>query len=121
MLADAAEELARRDGATLLVLDTDLLSTVVYARHYYGRSPRWVEREERARRASLYLLSEVDVPWLPDGIRDRPENREAMSASFREALERRKAKFVVVRGDWEARWQIAVDAVAALATEDVRV
>ena len=121
MLADAAEELARRDGATLLVLDTDLLSTVVYARHYYGRSPRWVEREERARRASLYLLSEVDVPWLPDGIRDRPENREAMFASFREALERRKAKFVVVRGDWEARWQIAVDAVAALATEDVRV
>ena len=52
LLADAAEELARREGATLLVLDTDLLSTVVYARHYYGRSPRWVEREERARRAA---------------------------------------------------------------------
>mgnify|MGYP000592549471 CR=1 FL=1 len=27
----------------LLVLDTDLVSTVVYARHYYGHCPAWIE------------------------------------------------------------------------------
>lgn len=116
LLADAAAELARRAGQRLLVLDTDLLSTVVYSRHYYGASPRRVERAERARRADLYLLCDVDVPWLPDGIRDRPENRERMFALFRDALVRRRAHHVLVRGDWEERWRIADSAVAALAS-----
>ena len=115
-LADAAAELARGEHARLLVLDTDLLSTVVYARHYYGTSPRVVEREERARRADLYLLCDVDVPWLPDGIRDRPQNREQMLALFRDALVRRRARYVNVRGDWDERWRIARSAVAALTT-----
>lgn len=113
LLADAATALAERDGARLLVLDTDLLSTVIYARHYYGRVPRWVEREERLRRADLYLLCDVDVPWIPDGIRDRPTNRDDMFALFRTALERRRAEFVIVRGDWEERWRIAERAVAS--------
>lgn len=120
MLADAAAELARRAGARLLVLDTDLLSTVIYARHYYGRAPRAVERAERERRADLYLLCDVDVPWVPDGIRDRPTNRAEMLSLFRSALERRRARFVLVHGDWEERWRIAVGAVlgtVASATE----
>jgi len=110
-LADAAAERARERGSGLLILDTDLVSTVVYARHYYGASPRWVERAERERRASLYLLCDVDVPWVPDGIRDRPADREAMFALFASALARRHAPVVRVSGGWEERWQTALDAV----------
>ena len=110
-LADAAADRARARGASMLVLDTDLLSTVVYARHYYGSLPRWVEKEERARRASLYLLCDVDVPWVADGIRDRPAARDALFGEFAEALERRLASVVCVRGSWDERWRIALDAV----------
>ena len=111
-LADAATERARATGKELLVLDTDLLSTVVYARHYYRLVPDWVERMERARRGDLYLLCDIDVPWIPDGIRDRPANREEMFALFRDALVRRKAPFVLVHGSWDERWEIARQAVA---------
>jgi NadR type nicotinamide-nucleotide adenylyltransferase len=113
-LADAAAERARASGRTLLVFDTDLLSTVVYARHYYRMVPPWIERVERARRAELYLLCDVDVPWIPDGIRDRPQNRDEMFALFRDALVRRKARYIVVRGGWEERWAIAKQALSAL-------
>lgn len=113
-LADPAAERARaRDGG--LVLDTDLVSTVVYARHYYDTVPAWIERAERARRADLYLLCDVDVPWIPDGVRDRPTDREAMFELFRRALVRRRANVLVVRGDWEARWALARDGAAAIA------
>jgi NadR type nicotinamide-nucleotide adenylyltransferase len=112
--ADEAAERACEGGAPLLVLDTDLLSTVVYARHYYGVVPRWIERAEPRRRADLYLLCDVDVPWIADGVRDRPLNREAMFDLFHRALSRRRAPTVVVRGDWSARWQIARDAVECL-------
>ena len=117
-LADAAEERARARGASLLVLDTDLVSTVVYARHYYGAVPRWVERAERERRAELYLLCDVDVPWIPDGIRDQPETREELLAAFRRALERRSAHLASVRGDWNERWARASEAVRNLLDTD---
>lgn len=110
-LADAAAERARAREADILVLDTDLLSTVVYARHYYGAAPRWVERAERERRADLYLLCDVDVPWVADGVRDRPDAREEMFALFERALVRRHAQYVRVRGGWDARWAAARDAV----------
>jgi NadR type nicotinamide-nucleotide adenylyltransferase len=113
-LAEAAEEVARARGRTIVVLDTDLLSTVVYARHYYGAAPRWVERAERVRRADLYLLCDVDVPWVADGIRDRPVAREEMFALFERALVRRRARHVRVRGGWEQRWTTARDAVRTL-------
>ena len=113
-LADAGAERARAAGKQLLVLDTDLLSTVVYSRHYYRMVPPWVERKERARRADLYLLCDIDVPWIADGIRDRPASRDEMFALFRDALVRRRAPFVVVRGNWDERWSIAERAVATL-------
>jgi len=113
-LAETAAARARERGASMLVLDTDLLSTVVYARHYYGMAPRVVERAERERRAQIYLLCDVDVPWVPDGIRDRPENREEMFALFERALTNRRANVVRVRGGWEERWTTARDAVRTL-------
>jgi NadR type nicotinamide-nucleotide adenylyltransferase len=117
-LADAAGARALARHARLIVLDTDLVSTVIYARHYYGSVPRWIERTERARRADLYLLCDVDVPWVPDGVRDRPTNRDAMFELFRTALTRRGANVVVVRGDWDARWALARDAVALVMVRD---
>ena len=112
-LAEAAAERARVAGRQLLVLDTDLLSTVIYSQHYYRMVPPWVERNERARRADLYLLCDIDVPWIADGIRDRPANRDQMFALFRDALVRRRAPFVLVHGSWEERWGIAERAIAS--------
>ena len=112
-LADDAVERARARGATALVLDTDLISTVVYARHYYGAVPAWIVRAQRDRRADLYLLCDVDVPWVPDGARDRPQNRGAMFDLFRRGLAARGARRVIIRGDWATRWERARDAVAS--------
>ncbi len=79
-----AEALAARPAVA--VFDTDLVSTVVYARHYYGSAPAWVEAEARERRGDLYLLCATDLPWTPDGIRDRPSAREELLGAFGDAL-----------------------------------
>src|SRR5207245_5515332 len=59
----------------LVILDTDLLSTVVYSRHHFGAVPDWLESAARARLAQLYLLLDIDVPrvWYP--VRDSRETR----------------------------------------------
>jgi NadR type nicotinamide-nucleotide adenylyltransferase len=98
----------------LLIGDTDLLSTAVYAAHYYGRVAAWVEESARERRPDLYLLLDVDLPWVPDPQRDRGHLRGEMHALFRDAAERSGVPFVVISGDAEARFAVARAAIDGL-------
>jgi NadR type nicotinamide-nucleotide adenylyltransferase len=106
--ADAAERLA----TDLLILDTDLVSTVVYARHYYGACPAWIEGACRERRADLYLLCAPDLPWQADGQRDRGDRREEVHRLFAEELGGLGADNRLVSGEGTVREGAAVTAVA---------
>jgi NadR type nicotinamide-nucleotide adenylyltransferase len=109
------EHLAR--GGRLLIQDTDLLSTVVYLKHYYGQAPEWIEHEASVRRPDLYLLLDIDVPWVADAQRDRGERREEMQQIFRDAVRASGVPSVTIRGSWAERFARAVEAVDALLTE----
>ena len=102
------DRFALRAQHGLMVLDTDLFSTVVYGPHYYGTLQPWIERAALARRADLYLLLDIDVPWVPDSIRDRGEMRAHMHGLFRAMLERYGLPFVTIGGAWSARYERAV-------------
>lgn len=112
LTADDVEPIARgqmanldRAAGELIVLDTDLLSTVVYARHYYGACPAWIEEEARRRRADVYLLFDTDVPWEPDPARDAGgDAREDLFDAFRAALDEFETRWEIVSGEGEARW-----------------
>lgn len=97
-LAMAMDDEARASAPPLLIHDTDLVSTVVYARHYYGFCPPWIFAEAQARLADLYLLCLPDLPWESDGVRDRPTQRMELLAQFREALHALDANYTIVGG-----------------------
>ena len=112
---DATVAQARRLGLPLVVLDTDLVSTWVYSRHYFGDCPAWVEEAARERLGDLYLLHHVDVEWVADGAqREEPERREELFESFRSTLDSLGARVCDVTGSWEERGRRAVDAVDRL-------
>lgn len=110
-LSMALEDAALAARPPLLVRDTDLVSTVVYARHYYGSVAPWIEAEARARLADLYLLCRPDLPWSPDGIRDRPMHRDLLFEEFRSALAALGARVAEVGGTGPARLEAARAAV----------
>ena len=112
VLAEEAERTARAAGARLVVFDQDLLSTVVYARHYYGSCPAWIERRAAERRGDLYLLCRPDLPWRADGVRDRPAAREEIHALFVAALRAANVRAVEIGGVGPAREALALAAVA---------
>jgi len=101
-------------GKPVVVQDTDLLSTVVYCKHYFGRAPDWIVDEAAARVPDLYLLCEIDLPWIADGVRDRGHMREEMQQLFRDAVMNSGAAVAIIRGDGHERLERAVDAVDAL-------
>ncbi|MFI5228310.1 MAG: AAA family ATPase [Gemmatimonadales bacterium] len=106
------EHIAR--GGKLLVQDTDLLSTVVYCGHYFGACPVWIEEAARARRPDLYLLCEIDLPWVADGVRDRGHLREELQQLFRDAVLAAGTAAAVVSGVGDERIGRASEAIDAL-------
>lgn len=110
----AADPDTPTESQHLIILDTDLISTVVYARHYYGGCPPWIEIEARHRRAELYLLCASDIPWQADGIRDLAADRDAVQDKFRATLDEFGCHWIEVRGDHQQRCAIAIDAIASL-------
>jgi HTH-type transcriptional repressor of NAD biosynthesis genes len=100
----AGEDKAALLASGLLILDTDLISTVVYSRYYYGRCPEWIAEAARERLAPLYLLLRPDVPWVADGEqRDRPAARDELHRLFRYALDAFGAGYVEIGGSWDER------------------
>ena len=116
----ARGQMANEDAvgdADCVVLDTDLISTVVYAHHYYGQCPQWIVDEAMRRRADLYLLMDTDIPWQSDASRDRGgDEREDLFDDFRCALEEFGTRFVIISGLEEERWHSILAAMDAQPT-----
>jgi len=105
----AVEEAAVREARRLVILDTDLLSTFVYSRHYYGDCPVWIDEAVNTRKGHLYLLAGTDVPWVADdGQRDRTGRRQEMHSLFRSELIARGLSFVELWNSHEDRMRRAI-------------
>ena len=123
LTADDADPIARGQLASedrlasvasgMLILDTDLLSTLVYARHYYGDAPAWLESLLPSRLAHHYLLLAPDVPFAPDAVRDATADREAIHDAMSLTLDTLGAHYTRVGGGWEERWEQAIVAIEA--------
>jgi len=99
----------------LLILDTDLFSTVVYGSHYYGEVADWIEPEALKRRSDLYLLLDTDIPFESDGKQRGPAlRREELQLSFREAIERHSLPFELISGNRSARMKRAISVTKSL-------
>jgi NadR type nicotinamide-nucleotide adenylyltransferase len=110
----ALEDAAGAGAGSLIVQDTDLLSTVVYCRHYFGRCPPWIEEAAAARRPDLYLLCSADFAWVADGIRDRGGRQEEMQALFVQAVRASGVPAVEIAGTQEERLGRALAAIEGL-------
>ena len=114
----ALEETAVREAHDLVIHDTDLVSTLVYACHYYGTSPAWIVRAASERAADLYLLCDIDLPWVSDGLqRDNGsvEQRREIHEKFVDAMASAGLHWTLIRGSGEERLEQAVHRIEALA------
>ena len=118
LIAEGHLEQATRllDSANrILFLDTDLVTTCVYQRVYFGTCPDTIETLAVTHRADLYLFTEPDIPWVPDPLqRESPEVRTRTHKLLLQEMYRLKLPFVRVRGSLQERLDIAVQAVNTL-------
>ncbi|MDH4555495.1 N-acetylglucosamine-6-sulfatase [Pseudomonas sp. BN417] len=110
----AWEDDARAKRPHLLILDTHLLSNMLWSQKLFGACPVWLEAELLARRYDLHLLlSPEQVAWVDDGQRCQPElsERRAFFEDCRAWLEGTGQAYELIEGDWEARRRYVVKRV----------
>ncbi len=110
------EDSQARRANKVLFCDTDLITTVFWSNFYFKKCPNWVEKEAENRKYDLYLLLDIDVPWVRDPQRPMPDinERRRFFEWWKKELKRRKRPFVVIGRDWEKRFNLACKAVDEL-------
>lgn len=117
----AREQTQREQDAALasplVIADTDALATELWERRYVGihsHGAATVNAASLPPRAVYILTDHIGVPFEQDGWRDGEHIRAEMTRWFAEELTRRRASWVLLRGDREERARYATALIDAL-------
>lgn len=96
-----------------LILDTDPLMTAAWADMLFGTRDPWFDAF--ADTADLYLLLDIDLPWVDDGTRffGVDDARRRFFDVSRRELERRGLPYAIIGGPGTERLPRALAAIAA--------
>jgi NadR type nicotinamide-nucleotide adenylyltransferase len=99
--------------APLVLFDTDPLITEVWAQMMFGHSDPWFERFTGY--ADLYLLLDIDLPFIDDGLRvyAKAEERRHFFELCKVELDNRGVRYALIQGEGESRFRAALEAIEA--------
>lgn len=111
------EDAARAEAPGLLILDTHLLSNILWSHTLFGACPHWLEPALLERHYDLHLLlSPEGVEWVDDPQRCQPDlaERRHFHRQCHDWLTRHARPWVEIAGDWPARESQAIEQVRLL-------
>jgi NadR type nicotinamide-nucleotide adenylyltransferase len=106
-------EAAARAKDKTVVFDTDSLVTSVWAEMMFGKRDPWFDTAEPT--GEFYLLMDIDLPFIDDGLRVYAEAQERAHffALSQAVLERRGVRWALISGDGDARLAAALAEIEA--------
>ena len=107
----ASEKALLPNAEKLLFCDTDILSTRIWSEFLFGRSCEWLTEHSADSHFDLYLLLDIDVPWVEDPLRYLPDERQSFFSACKEMLEAHNKNYSIISGDWQQRFNTAVQEV----------
>ena len=112
------ETMANQQGnataqSPLLFIDTDMYVMQVWCKFVFGKVHSWILNQVEQRKYDLYLLCNVDLPWVKDELREYPdlERRQKLYNIYKEIMIHQPVPWVDIYGNYEERFERAVGAV----------
>lgn len=103
-----------QDANRVLICDTNLIVIKVWSEFKYNSLDPEILRLIQRRHYDLILLTNIDVPWEVDPLREQPEKREHFMDVFRKETAASGVPVVEISGDRETRRAKAVEAIQQL-------
>ena len=99
----------------LLFCDTNVLITRVWSEtHFDGYCDPAIIYYSKKFKYDLYLLTGIDVPWVKDDLRDRPNDRQLMYDYFKTTLDKLQKNYIVIEGNQDLRLKRAMASIDQL-------
>ena len=106
------ENILSKKAKRILFCDTDLLTTAVYSRLYFdGFCDPKLDKFSKHNYYDLYLLMDIDIEWVKDDLRDRPNKRAELFNVFKDALIENNKNYMIVSGNFEKRKKTSIEIV----------
>lgn len=88
-----------------IFLDTDLTVYKIWIKEKYNTEIDWINEELKNSENKHYLLCNIDLPWIPDPLREHPNlsDRQRIFENYIYLLEENNFKYHIVSGQDEER------------------
>lgn len=96
-----------------LIIDTDMYVMKVWCEFVFEKTHHWILNRLVERTYDLYLLCNIDLPWVKDELREYPDliSREKLYHHYKDAMINQNVPWVDISGGYEERLQKAIAAV----------
>lgn len=94
-----------------LFCDTNLMVTKVFSELYYNYCNPLLDKAAKKHDYDLFFLTDIDVPWEKDDLRDKPNERESVFAIFKQTLIDNNKPFITLSGDKDLRLSKAISII----------
>jgi NadR type nicotinamide-nucleotide adenylyltransferase len=113
----ALEDRLADEAKRFLFVDTDLRVIKVWSEYRFGKSDPWVDKGIAERYYDLILLTDTDLPWAPDPLREYPEleMRRYFFDIYLQLAAQSGFLYEVISGDRDSRTARAIELVNSLA------
>ena len=100
---------------SIIFCDTNVVVTQIWSQtHFNGYcSPKILKSAMRSN-YDFYLLTNTDIPWQSDDLRDRPNDREKMLKIFKESLDYYDFPYKLISGDITTRVKTSIKIIDKL-------
>ena len=99
----------------ILICDTDAFATSIWHRRYFCEASHAVDAiAAQHRKPDLYLLTDINTPFVQDGTRDGEHIREWMHQMFVTLLTETGRSFKLLDGNFDDRLQKAIHHIEKL-------
>ncbi len=97
----------------LLFVDTDMYVMKVWCEYVFGKCHSYILEKIAERKCDLYLLCNIDLPWVKDELREYPdlESRTELLSIYKDILVNQNIPWAVVSGNYEERLQTAIKGI----------
>jgi nicotinamide riboside kinase len=98
---------------SLLFIDTDMYVMKVWCEFVFGKCHPFILEQIGKRKYDLYLLCNIDLPWVRDELREYPhdEPRQELYKIYKEIMQNQTVPWAEIDGNYEQRLQKAIGAV----------
>jgi NadR type nicotinamide-nucleotide adenylyltransferase len=100
-------------------IDTDMYVMRVWCEVVFQDCHKWILKQIADRDYDLHLLCDVDLPWVPDPLREYPDVkiRQQHFRMYQDALINHGGRWAVVSGTFSERLQTAISLVDTIVFE----